>query len=80
MGPDVQVRIDVDKSSYHHLSQSEIGSDNPCSRHLSAKWALRAIKWIIFEWPVIRPESMPNAEITSYKPTSQELSGSRGTG
>jgi len=29
------VRIDVGKSSYHQLSQNEIGSDNPCSRHLS---------------------------------------------
>jgi len=25
---------------------------------------------IASEWPVIRPESMANAEITSYKPTS----------
>jgi hypothetical protein len=28
-------RIDVEKSSSHHLSQFEIGGDNPCSRHLS---------------------------------------------
>jgi hypothetical protein len=28
------VRIDVAKSASHHLSQSEIASDNPCSRHL----------------------------------------------
>ena len=27
--------IDVDKSASHQLSQTEIGSDNPCSRHLS---------------------------------------------
>jgi hypothetical protein len=26
---------DVDKSAYHHVSQTEIASDNPCSRHLS---------------------------------------------
>jgi hypothetical protein len=26
---------DVDKSSSHQLSQTEITSDNPCSRHLS---------------------------------------------
>ena len=26
---------DVDKSASHHLSQNEIGSDNPCSRQLS---------------------------------------------
>ena len=26
---------DVDKSSYHQQSQTEIGSDNPCSRQLS---------------------------------------------
>ena len=29
------VQIDVDKSSSHQLSQPEIASDNPCSRHLS---------------------------------------------
>ena len=29
------VWIDVDKSSYHQLSQSEIASDNPCSQQLS---------------------------------------------
>jgi len=28
---------DVDKSSYHHLSQPEIASDNPCSQQLSRK-------------------------------------------
>jgi hypothetical protein len=28
-------RIDVDKSAYHHQSQSEISGDNACSRHLS---------------------------------------------
>jgi len=28
-------RLDVEKSSYHHLSQSEIAGDNPCSQHLS---------------------------------------------
>jgi hypothetical protein len=27
--------IAVQKSASHQLSQSEIGSDNPCSRHLS---------------------------------------------
>ena len=27
--------ITVEKSSYHHLSQTEIGGDNPCSQHLS---------------------------------------------
>jgi len=29
--------IDVDKSASHHLSQSEIASDNPCYQHLSSK-------------------------------------------
>jgi hypothetical protein len=29
---------------------------------------------IISELPAIRPESMPSAEITSYKPTSQDQS------
>ena len=29
------VRIDVAKSSSHQVSQSEIGSDNPCYQHLS---------------------------------------------
>src|ERR1700741_651448 len=29
------IRLGVDKSASHHLSQTEIGSDNPCSRHLS---------------------------------------------
>ena len=28
---------DVDKSSYHQLSQNEIGSHNPCSRHISER-------------------------------------------
>jgi len=28
------VKIDVDKSASHQLSQGEIGSDNPCSRQL----------------------------------------------
>jgi hypothetical protein len=27
--------VDVGKSASHHLSQNEIGSDNPCSQHLS---------------------------------------------
>ena len=27
--------ITVEKSAYHHLSQSEIGGDNPCSRRSS---------------------------------------------
>jgi hypothetical protein len=31
----VLVPIGVAKSAYHHLSQSEIGGDNPCSRQLS---------------------------------------------
>ena len=31
----LRLRIDVEKSSSHHLSQNEIASDNPCSRHLS---------------------------------------------
>jgi hypothetical protein len=35
MGWDDLPRIDVDKSSSHHLSQTEIASDNPCSQHLS---------------------------------------------
>jgi len=29
---------------------------------------------IASEWPVIRPGSMPSAEITSYKPTWQSIS------
>jgi hypothetical protein len=35
--PGTLVPIGVEKSSYHQLSQIEIGSDNPCSRHLSSK-------------------------------------------
>jgi hypothetical protein len=35
-GLDGLVRIDVEKSSSHHLSQSEIDGDNPCYRQLSA--------------------------------------------
>ena len=27
--------ITIDKSASHQLSQNEIASDNPCSRHLS---------------------------------------------
>jgi hypothetical protein len=33
----VPIRIDVGKSAYHQLSQSEIASDNPCSQHLFGK-------------------------------------------
>jgi hypothetical protein len=29
------VWIDVEKSASHHVSQGEIGSDNPCYQHLS---------------------------------------------
>jgi len=29
-----QVAIDVEKSASHHLSQHEIGSDNPCYQQL----------------------------------------------
>jgi hypothetical protein len=32
--------IDVDKSSYHHVSQNEIAGDKPCSRHLSGNSAV----------------------------------------
>ena len=28
-----KVWIDVEKSPYHQLSQTEIASDNPCSQH-----------------------------------------------
>jgi hypothetical protein len=35
MGLDGLPRIDVEKSASHHLSQLEIGSDNPCYQHLS---------------------------------------------
>jgi hypothetical protein len=31
------LRIDVAKSAYHHVSQSEIAGDNPCSRQLSER-------------------------------------------
>jgi hypothetical protein len=36
-------RIDVEKSSSHHVSQGEIGSDKPCSRQLSEKVRLAQI-------------------------------------
>jgi len=35
MGRSGLAGIDVEKSSSDHLSQTEIGGDNPCSRHLS---------------------------------------------
>jgi len=34
---------------------------------------LRVFLAVVSELPVIRPESMPSAEITSYKPTNQDL-------
>ena len=37
MGWEGLARIDVEKSASHHLSQTEIDGDNPCSRHLSEK-------------------------------------------
>jgi hypothetical protein len=48
------VRIDVDKSAYHHLSQHEIGSDKPCSRHLSdlkVRWRVYCDVAISSDWP-----------------------------
>ena len=39
MGWDGLPRIDVEKSSSHQLSQVEIASDNPSSRHLSGSIA-----------------------------------------
>src|ERR1700719_52153 len=33
--PASRKRIDVERSSYHHLSQTEIGDDQPCSRQIS---------------------------------------------
>jgi hypothetical protein len=36
----VKARVDVDKSASHHLSQNDIASDKPCSRHLF--WRRRA--------------------------------------
>jgi len=38
---------------------------------LAFREACYRVRWIISECPVIRPESMPSAEITSYKPTSR---------
>ena len=35
--PSCLLQIDADKSASHHLSQSEIASDNPCSRQLSGQ-------------------------------------------
>ena len=40
---DYRSRIDVEKSSSHQLSQTEIGSDNPCSQNLSEKVRLAQI-------------------------------------
>jgi len=37
------VRMGVEKSSYHQLSQNEIGSDNPCSQQLSGATELEAL-------------------------------------
>jgi hypothetical protein len=37
--------IDVEKSAYHHLSQTEIASDNPCSRQLSGTRRNMHAKW-----------------------------------
>ena len=37
------VRIDVAKSASHHVSQNEIGSDNPCSQQLSGATELDAL-------------------------------------
>jgi hypothetical protein len=38
--------VTVDKSSSHQLSQNEIASDNPCSRHLRARrFSVSAFYW-----------------------------------
>ena len=42
---DVLARIGVAKSSSHHLSQAEIGSDNPCYQQLSQKARFRLIRY-----------------------------------
>src|SRR5713226_1727711 len=46
------------------VKQNRPGQQNPrgCPVQESAS------KWITFEWLVIRPGSMPSAEIASYKP------------
>jgi hypothetical protein len=46
------------------------------SRQMSGKPTNRP-SGITSGFPVIRPESMPSADITSYKPTSQDLSRRR---
>jgi hypothetical protein len=41
-------------------------------------WFEATVKCITSMLPVIRPESMPSGEITSYKPTYQDESAQRG--
>ena len=50
------IRKDVEKSSYHQLSQTEIASDNPCYRQPSCDCTeLFLSAWIASELTVIRP-------------------------
>ena len=49
--------IGVEKSAYHHLSQIEIGGDNPCSRHLSGFSSLVESKSL--RRKALRPSAQP---------------------
>ena len=62
----------VDKPAYHQQSQPGIGGINPVRDSYPERKPCVDSKRITFGWPVIRPESMPSAEITSYK-TYREL-------
>jgi len=46
-GPGRFNRMDVGKSASHELSQNEMTSDNPCSRHLSGNRRKMRAKWLI---------------------------------
>jgi len=50
---------DVQSSSTDNRLVSEIGSDNPCSRHLSASLGFADMEWVISEWS--RPYSRCDA-------------------
>ena len=65
------VRITIDKSAYHQLSQNEIGSDKPSSRHLSLVPREFPTSALIGHGLVRAPRQSGATTIIPHKPTSR---------
>jgi hypothetical protein len=55
--------IDVAKSPSHQISQTEIASDNPCSRQLSERYA-----WALVELKSSRAPRVPKVTVSEAHP------------